>query len=185
MRIFALMLLASLSINAFGQKKGELNWPAMQVDPKTNLITYTEVPEVDGVLAADIYDRAMKWGGEYFKNFSEKLKKQDKTAGEMEIFYRFPIYAYDKKGVKTTTKQGLAQFTLTIMFKDGRYKYTITDLNLKATSYMPLEPWLDREDPDAENHSYYLTDIDTEIRAIIDSMKAGLDTSGPKSSEDW
>jgi len=111
MRIFALMLLASLSINAFGQKRGELNWPAMQVDPKTNLITYTEVPEVGGVSAADIYDRAMKWGGEYFKNFSEKLKKQDKTAGEMEIFYRFPIYAYDKKGVKTTTKQGLAQFS--------------------------------------------------------------------------
>lgn len=185
MRIFALMLLASLSLNAIAQKKGELSWPAMQVDSKTNLITYTEVPEVAGVAAADLYDRAMKWGGEYFKNFAEKLKKQDKAAGEMEIFYRFPIYAYDKKGEKTATKQGLAQFTLTILFKDGRYKYTITDLNMKATSYMPLEPWLDREDADAENHAHYLTDIDAEIQAIIKSMKDAMASGGEKSSDDW
>ncbi|MFM1876172.1 MAG: hypothetical protein RL266_1909 [Bacteroidota bacterium] len=157
----------------------------MPLDPKTNLITYSEVPEVAGVSSADLFDRAMKWGGEYFKNFAEKLKKQDKAAGELEIFYRFPIYAYDSKGVKTTTKQGLAQFTLTIMFKDGRYKYTITDLNLKATSYMPLEPWLDREDANAQNHSYYLTDIDNEIREVIKSMKEGLASAGDKSSDEW
>jgi hypothetical protein len=71
------------------------------------------------------------------------------------------------------------------MFKDGRYKYTITDLNLKATSYMPLEPWLDREDANAQNHSYYLTDIDNEIREVIKSMKEGLASAGDKSSDEW
>jgi hypothetical protein len=127
----------------------------------------------------------MKWGDDHYKNFAEKLRKQDKDAGEMEIFARFPIYAYDKKGNKTASRQGLAQYTLTIQFKDGRYKYTVTDLNMKASSYMPLEPWLDREDPNAENHSYYLTDIDTEIRETIKSLKEAMASSGGDSEDDW
>lgn len=181
-----MMLIASITTGAFAQKKkDELSWPAMELDSKTNLITYSEVPEVASVSAGDLYDRAMKWGNDHYKNFAEKLRKQDKEAGEMEIFARFPFYAYDKKGVKTTSRQGLAQYTLTILFKDGRYKYTVTDLNFKASSYQPLEAWLDREDPNAENHSYYLTDIDAEIRETIKSMKDALASGGDKSEDDW
>lgn len=186
MRIMLLMLIASIPFTTQAQKKNnELSWPPMEVDAKTNLITYSEVLEVAGASAAELFDRAMKWGGEHYKNFAEKLRKQDKAAGEIEIFARIPFYAYDKKGVKTTNRQGLAQYTLTIMFKDGRYKYTVTDLNMKATSYMPLEPWLDREDPNAENHSYYLTDIDADIRATIKSLKDAMAVSGEGSEDDW
>ncbi|MCB0754448.1 MAG: DUF4468 domain-containing protein [Flavobacteriales bacterium] len=185
MRIIALMLIASIPFVASAQKnKDELNWPAMKIDSKTNLITYTEVPEVPGT-KDELYDRAMKWGGEYFKNFAEKIRKQDKDSGEMEIFNRVQIYAYDKKGVKTTSRQGLAQYTLTIQFKDGRYKYTVTDLNFKATSYQPLEAWLDRDDPNATNHSYYLTDIDADIQATLKSLKDAMYSAGEKSGDDW
>ena len=187
MRIIALILIACIPFVASAQKKKneDLNWPAMKVDAKTNLITYSEVPEVAGASKSELYDRAIKWGGDYYKNFAEKLRKQNKEAGEIEIFSRFPFYAYDKKGEKTTSRQGLAQYTLTILFKDGRYKYTVTDLNMKATSYMPLEPWLDREDPNATNHSYYMTDIDAEIQATIQSMKDALSSDGGNSSDDW
>jgi hypothetical protein len=185
MRIIALMLLASIPFVALAQKnKDELSWPAMKIDSKTNLITYTEVPEAPGT-KDELYDRAMKWGGEYYKNFADKLRKQDKEAGEIEIFGRFPFFAYDKKGVKTTSRQGLAQYTLTIQFKDGRYKYTVTDLNIKATSYQALEAWLDREDVNATNHSYYLTDIDAEIQTTVKSLKDAMSSVGEKSGDDW
>lgn len=180
------MLIASIPFAVMAQKKkDELSWPAMEVDSKSNLITYSEVPEVANVSAQELYDRAMKWGSGHYKNFAEKLRKQDKENGEMEIFARFPFYAYDKKGNKTTSQQGLAQYTMTIKFRDGRYKYTVTDLNFKASSYQPLEAWLDREDPNAENHSYYLTDIDAEIRNTINSMKEAISKADEKSSDDW
>ena len=186
MRLLTLMLLASIPFASIAQKKkDELSWPAMELDASTNLITYSEVPEVAGVSANDLYDRAMQWGNGYYKNFAEKLRKNDKEAGEMEIFARFPFFAYDKKGVKTTSRQGLAQYTLKIMFKDGRYKYTVTDLNVKATSYQPLEPWLDREDPNAENHAYYMTDIDAEIRDVTKSLKEGMASGTKESEDDW
>ena len=185
MRILALVLLAALPFSLMAQKKGELSWPEMKLDPSTNLITYSDVPEVAGVSASDLYDRAFKWGGEYYKNFGEKLRKQDKEGGEIEIFARFPIYAYDKKGNITTSRQGLAQYTLTLRFRDGRYKYTVTDLNMKDKSYQPLEKWLDREDPNAENHSYYLTDIDAEITTTIKSMTEAIAKDPEKAGDDW
>lgn len=157
----------------------------MNLDQSTNLITYSGVPEVAGATAADLYDRAFKWGQDYYKNFGEKLRKQDKEGGEIEIFARFPIFAYDKKGVKTLSSQGLAQYTLTLRFRDARYKYTLTDLNLKAASYAPLEKWLDRDDPNAENHSYYLTDVDAEITATIKSMVEAIAKDAEKATDDW
>lgn len=174
-----------MPFGTMAQKNKDLSWPAMELDSKTNLITYSELPEVSGTTKDDLFERAMAWGNDYYKNFAEKLRKQDKAAGEMEIFARFPIYSYDKKGVKTTSRQGLAQYTLTIQFKDGRYKYTVTDLNMKATSYQPLEPWLDREDPNAKNHSYYLTDIDEEIREMLKGLKEALASDGAGGSDDW
>ena len=185
MRILAFVLLAVLPFSLLAQKKGELSWPEMKVDPSTNLITYSDVPEVVGVSAQDLYDRAFKWGQDHYKNFGEKLRKQDKDGGEIEIFARFPIFVYDKKGVKTTSRQGLAQYTLTFRFRDGRYKYTITKLNLKEQSHQPLEKWLDREDSNAANHSYYLTDVDAEITATIKSMTKAIATDATKAADDW
>ena len=185
MKISALMLITALPFTVLAQKKGELTWPEMNIDPSTKLITYTDVPEVAGATATELYDRAFKWGQDYYKNFGEKLRKQDKEGGEIEIFNRFPIFAYDKKGVKTNSRQGLAQYTLTLRFRDGRYKYTLTDLNLKSTSYEPLEPWLDPESPNAENHSYYLTDIDAEITETIKSMTEAIATDPKKATDDW
>lgn len=166
------------------QKKSDPTWPELNIDSKTNLISYSEVPTVDGVPASDLYDRAYGWIKTYYKNYAEKLRKSDKDAGEIEVFARFPIYAYDKKGVKTTSRQGLVQYTLTLMFKDGRYKYEITKLNHKSASYQPLEKWLDRDDTNATNHAYYLTDVDAELKQVISSLKKAMTTS-PEAESDW
>ena len=184
MRILTLVLLAVLPFSLFAQKKTELTWPELNIDSKTNLISYTEVPKVDGVSAADLYDKGYGWLKGYYKNHVEKLRKSDKDAGEIEVFGRFPIYAYDKKGVKTTSQQGLVQYTLTIMLKDGRYKYEITKLNHKTKSYQPIEKWLDREDSNATNHSFYLTDIDAELKDVAASLKKAMLTT-EKEEDDW
>ncbi|MGB1316850.1 MAG: DUF4468 domain-containing protein, partial [Flavobacteriales bacterium] len=117
MRILTLVLLA-LPLSLFAQKKGQPTWPELNIDAKTNLISYSEVPKVEGASAAELYDKAYGWLKGYYKNYAEKLRKSDKDAGLIEVFARFPIYAYDKKGVKTASRQGLIQYTLTLLFKD-------------------------------------------------------------------
>ncbi len=185
MRISALLLLAALPFLGFAQKKSDPVWPELNVDSKTNLITYTEVPNVEGATAAELYDRAYGWVKTYYKNYAEKLRSADKDAGSMEVYASFPIYAYEKKGMKTTSRTALIQYTLTLKFKDGRYKYEITKLNYKAPSFQALEQWLDRDDPDARNHALYLTDIDAELKQVISSMKTAIATAPNGGGDDW
>ncbi len=183
--MITLVLLTALSFNVAAQKKTELVWPSLNIDKQTELITYTAVPEVAGVLAPDLYDRAFEWVKGYYKNYAEKLRKNDREAGEIEVFGRFPIYAYDKKGVKTNSTQALIQYTLKLMFKDGRYKYEISSFNEKATSNQPLEKWLDKEDVDAANHALYLKDIDDEMKELIKGMKSAIASPKKAAADEW
>lgn len=181
---FLLLMAVAATLSVSAQKNKEIQWPDLPVDAESELITYTEVVSVDGVSAGDLYDRFMKWFNAEFKNPAEKLRKNDKEAGEVEAFLRHRIYNKDKKG-EQASEAGLAQFTLKVMFKDGRYKYTVTDLNHKRMSYFALEQWMDKEDEMAEKHADYLTQVDTEIRRMIDAMIKGVADSGDKPKDDW
>jgi len=187
MKALMFLLITVVAMPAMAQKTKELPYPPIPVDEKTKLITYEGVGKVDGVSAKDLYAKAIEWVKTYHKNPTEKLRKQDEANGEIEIFARFPIYAYDKKGVKTTSNAGLIQYTMTLQFKDGRYKYTVTNLNLKSQSYQPIDSWFtDKEnDTNADNHAYQLADIDIEINAMIKDMLHKVAAKEDKKGDDW
>jgi hypothetical protein len=184
-RLVTVLMLAIITAPAFAQKNKLPEYPNMPVSE--GLITYDGVGKVDGASSGELYDRALEWVKGYYKNPMEKLRKQERENGEMEVFARFPIYAYDKKGVKTTSQAGLLQYTLTLQFKDGRYKYTITKFNVKATSNQPIDTWLtDKDnDPNADNHVYQLIDIDNEITTLIKDMTAKIATKAAGGGDDW
>lgn len=187
MKNLLLLALTVCSTSAFAQKTKLPEYPPMPVDKDSKLITYEGVGKVDGTSAGELYDRAFEWVKGYYKNPMEKLRRQERENGEMEVFARFPIYAYDKKGARTTSQAGLMQYTMTLQFKDGRYKYTITNLNVKATSNQPIDGWLtDKEnDPNADNHVYQLIDIDNELNALIKDMTEKIAAKASKDGDDW
>lgn len=182
-----LIMLAMMSMPALAQKSKLPEYPPMPVDKDSKLITYDGVSKVDGKSSGELYDRAFEWVKGYYKNPMEKLRKQDRDNGEMEVFARFPIYAYDKKGAKTTSQAGLIQYTLTLQFKDGRYRYVITNINLKATSNQPIDGWLtDKDnDPNADNHVYQLIDIDNELNTLIKDMTEKIAAKASSGGDDW
>ncbi len=181
---FLLLVTIAASLSVTAQKNKEIQWPDLPIDEESQLITYTDVVQLDGVAAGDLYDRFMKWFNDEFKNPAEKLRNSDKDGGEVEALLRHRIYNKDKKG-NQASDAGLTQFTLKVMFRDGRYKYTVTDLNHKRMSYFALEQWMDADDEMAEKHADYLAQVDTEIRRMIDGMKTGVADSGEKKEEDW
>jgi len=186
MRKFASLLFfaAFSAINVYAQKEDEIAWPNLPIDKETGKITYTEVVKVDGVSANDLYDRAMKWFTDYFKNPAEKLRKEDKDNGEIEAFIRYKIYNKDKKG-EQASDAGLVQYSLILQFKDGRYKYTFTDFNHKEVSYFAIEQWMDKTDEMAAKHADYLTQVDDQIKEVIKAMVAGIADDGKKPVDDW
>ena len=184
MRHIFLLAVMALSTVVFAQKN-KVQLPELPMDEETGLISYSEVVTVDGASAPDLYDRAFDWGKNYYKNFGEKLRKEDKEGGRLEIFGRFTIYAHDNKGNVTTSKIGLIQYTLGIDLKDGRYRYTISEFNQKSGSYLACETWLDPEDVNMSNNAYKLMDIDSEMQSLLKDFKQAMSTAPAAKKDDW
>ncbi len=139
------------------------------VDPESGKIMYREVVEQSGT-PAYLYDRAIEWFGYYYVNAQSVYSVQDKTNGKIEGVGRMKIYRQDENaGVKVDA--GLITYTIRLELRDNKYRYTITDFNLKSSSRFPIEKWLNKTDPAYNpNWDVYLYQIDTTMQRLTSSL---------------
>ena len=154
--------------------------PSLPMDEDTKLITYKDVVKEKGT-APEFYDRAILWVHKFYKNPTDVLREKDKDKGNMKCIARMQFYG-ETNGTKAV--KGNVEYTLNLEFKDGRYRYTITGLNLKQQSYFPLERWLNTKDPAFnENINKYLTQVDAYINDLISSLEKGMEQVEKKKDE--
>ena len=80
------------------------------------------------------------------------------------------------KDGKTWQNAGYVYYTLTIEAKDGRYRYTITDIYKKEQARFPIEKWLDTSRPEWTPVRYdHLYQIDEAIHKLIESIEEGME----------
>lgn len=93
----------------------------LPVDSVTKKITFTDVVSVDGATKDQLYARAKN-----LNMLRENIKKDDKAEGTYSYKGSFPVkYPAPQKGMMHS---GTVNYVTTIFVKDGKYKYTITDL---------------------------------------------------------
>ena len=155
---------------SFGQANTQT--PKIPVDPDSKLIMYREVVDQEG--NKDIlYDRGSSWFSSFYKSPSSVLKIQDKVNGKIEGMGRFVITFVDDQGTKRDA--GMITYTIKLELKDNKYRYTLTDFNLKAASRSPIEKWLNKNDP-AFNPQWdsYLYQVDTTMLSLARNLKEGM-----------
>jgi hypothetical protein len=159
--------------------------PVLPIDATSKLISYTNSQEVAGLSAGILYHKAIEWAGTFYKNPNDVIRERDSVAGKMVCKGRFKISnPTDKKGVASDA--GLVQYTLTILFKDGRYKYTITEINWKQTSYYAAEKWMDKTNGYYKvEYDYYLQQVDEQCHEIIKNLDKGMRLVAIQKKDDW
>ena len=169
-RYIAFTFLLLSGFFSFGQTN--IPTPQMPLDPDSKLITYKEVVNQDG--GKDIlYDRGASWFGAFYKSPSSVLKIQDKVNSKIEGLGRFTISFVDEQGNKRDA--GMIQYTIKLELKDNKYRYTLTEFNLKAASRYPLEKWLNKSDPGYSTQwDSYLYQVDTTIQSLVRNLKEGM-----------
>lgn len=152
------------------------------IDSETNKITYKEVVESNGS-ADDLYIRAIAWINTFYPNPTDVTKVRNREDGVIEGLARFKITYVDEEA--RTRDAGLISYQIKLEFKEGRYRYTITEFNYKQTSRFPVEKWLDKNAP-AYNPQWddYILQVDTYIKSLIDSLKEGM-VERIKIEDDW
>lgn len=179
-----LTILSLFVVNfAFCQAKSTVKLP---IDESTKLITYTKVIDVTNQTKDVLFDRVLTWAKGYYKNPTDVLREQNKEEGKIVCKARYKISnPPDKKGFASDA--GLIQYTLTLLFKDGKIKYTLSEINWKQTSYYPCEKWMDSSSqyykPEFE---YYLEQLDTNSKEILKSLeKESTNPKAVKSNDNW
>lgn len=175
MRSFFIMFLSvylALSVSA-------QNLP---IDENTRLINYNAVEKADG--SADvIYKKGHAWFFSYFKNPHNVVKKSE--SNQIEARARFKILnPPDKKGVQTMG--GIVLYSFKVDFKDGRYRYEITNIIWKQNSKYPVERWMDKNAKSYQNkYDFYLEQVDKEINKTIQSLNKALKLNAKKTNDNW
>jgi len=154
----------------------------MPIDETSKLITYTEVVKTTGTADA-LFEKAHKWFFSYYKNPHNVVKES--ANHKIVARPRFKILnPPDKKGIRTMG--GIVMYTFTIVFKEGRYKYTITNIEWKQSSKYPIERWMDKSASSyKEKYSYYLEQVDKEMKKVITLLKTNTSQNKKKTEEEW
>ena len=156
------------------------------VDSISGKITYEGVVEVKGVAAGELYQRINSWFQSYYKNPSEVIRENDSINNKMVGKPRFRLSNLpDKNGVKADG--GVTQYTITVIAKDGRFKYELTDVNWKQISAFPAERWMDTKAASyASVYNSYLQQLDKTALEVIASLKKAItEVKAVKDKNNW
>lgn len=80
-------------------------------------IAISEIVQTPDVTAKDLYTRALLWVSQTFKSPKSVIQVQNPEMGLLTI-----------KARTSVTSLGSIEYSMTIQFKDGKYRYTITDI---------------------------------------------------------
>ncbi len=146
----------------------------------TGKVIYEAVVHKEGLSADSLQKLAIKWVHSFYKNPSAVIKEN--KPGVIRIEHKFEVFDIDKKTGKKY-KAGRVKYTLVIKFKDGRYKYELTDFKFIANRYIPIEEWLNSKDP---KHQEYLKQVNEYATNLISNLRQFIKNPPvQKEEEDW
>jgi hypothetical protein len=183
--IFLILFLSNTSQAQKNKDQEKLPPPVLPMDKETGLISYTKVVEVQGVSKKELYNRALSWAKGFYKNPTDVIRERDTTEGKIICKARFKIYSEpDKKGF--TADHGDVMYTLTMRFREGRYRYEITKVNWQQISYYAAERW---QDVNSQTYdpvfAHYLRQTDEKLKEVVASLEKSIATAPKVKKDDW
>ncbi len=167
----------------------------LPMDNTTGRITFTEVVKVDSTTSKEqLYSRAREWFAKSYNSSKDVIQMDDKTSGKIVGKAIFKTYLESIIGPYTSGNIG---YTISVIVKDGRYKYEITDFDHQGLSeyssfthstFTRIEPGpIERFLGDTEKaKDQWVKQINDNIKPLIESLKmAMIIPSLIKSKDDW
>lgn len=179
--LITLFLYGSLFVKSQNQEYKE---PVLPIDSTTKMITYTKVISVNATKDS-LYKKIKKWFFHYYKNPTGVIRKDDATNGQIVGKHQIKVLnPPDKKGIQTM--RGIVQYTITTQFKDNKVRIILNEINLKQTSYTPIEKWLDKTAPGFSfKNYYYLEQIDKQMKTTINHFENFITKTQSPNKNEW
>lgn len=192
---FTLTFLASLllTLTTVAQKET----PDLPIDADTKLITYTAVESVDTTIGKlELYSRAREWFAKAYKSSQNVIQMDDKESGKIVGKALMQVY---HKALGSNYPSGYINYTISIYFKDGRYKYEISNFyhtgqlvsgGNRIEDFGPCEEMINTKKKTwgvsyQKTFNYYLSQLDTNIKLLILDLKESMNKVADSKKNDW
>lgn len=153
----------------------------LPLDAETKKVSYTEVIEVPGVKKDELYIRAHTWFAKTYGSSKSVLEIQDKESGKLlgkgltDVVFKNPPMG--------TMYGGIVSYTISVIVKEGKYKYSITDFYHDGGTDNRIHPGgaLENEKkpkgigfPSQKQWDQIREDVNSKMNSLVASMKSSL-----------
>jgi hypothetical protein len=175
--ILLAFLIAGLSLTAQEEES------VVPVNPETGIIQFREVVKENGT-KDELFNRCIYWLNSYYKNSTRVTTIRDHQTGRIEGKHSIRIYYYAGDSVKT--QAGTVDYVFNIELKPDKYRYTVTDFKLRSKTRVPIEKWLNKDDPEYNPHwDEYLQQVADFVESWSKSLKIKMKPEVKKTDDDW
>lgn len=181
----------------FGQKQKDVT-PTLPFDEETKRITYAEIVSVDSTISKnELYSRGREWFAKAYKSSTDVIQMDDKESGKIVGKALMQVY---HKALGSNYKSGYINYTISLYFKDGRYKYEVTNFHHTGQyvgdgnsipDYGPCEDMINTTRKTMgisyqKTFNYYLTQMDENVKGLIADLKATMSKKAEeRKKDDW
>ncbi len=179
------MFIMAATVNPLMAQKDKPVAPELPRNDDDSLVYYMEVIPIDDADNIELFKRARIWINDYYKNPGSIIEELDSVNGKIVLKPQFPTYRTLKNEVKA--QSAIVRYTLVLGFKDGKYRYEIKDLNLKAESYFPIEKLFNEKEVNSDNiadNFNTLKETDIVLRSLINNLKETMKEPSVKVKKD-
>ncbi len=157
--------------------------PVVPVVEEPGLIKFQEVVDEKGT-KEKLFNRSIYWLNDYYTNPTRVTTIRDFQSGRIEGRHNFRIYYYADDSVKNIA--GTVDYVFDIEFKTDKYRYTITHLKLRAETRLPVEKWLNKDDPGYNKRwDEYLKQMADFFEEWSSNLKTKMKPEKEKAADDW
>ncbi|WP_346320781.1 DUF4468 domain-containing protein [Chitinophaga sp. YIM B06452] len=157
------------------------------------IVTYSDVIKIDSAKLEELYRRARRWFVEHYKSANNVIQLDDKQNGE--IIGKGIIKSHWDPTALSVVPVDI-NHTVKVQFKDGRYRYEVTNINLSiynkgyysstinvspSTTHMVVEDFVKSKKKRDKRMLYY---VDRDINRLIVSLKTAMLVPSPQ-TEEW
>lgn len=123
------LCLFCLSFNILAQKS------IFPLEKNSGKIVYTGIVEIPELNKDELFTKSNEWSARMITSAKSAIEFSDKEAGKLIINSNFKTYFTKKKKKKDVDYfAGNVYFYLELSFKDGKYKYKISDIRIDNES---------------------------------------------------
>jgi len=143
----------------------------LELDPKTQTYTYTEVLEFDSITKSTLYANTLKWISTTYVNPEKVILFSDANAGSIVINANFSCQTYP-------IARGYMKYRLQIDFKDNKIRCYFLEFNY-STQTGNLTPF---ESDLIYKKDELLSDTYSNIQGLLSNLKASVKS---ETTSDW